>query len=211
LRLVELNRLETKREVLDWLQDRVGKQPCFAGMDAPVLVRNMTGMRPADRMAHQLFSKQHAGCYPVNLGMPFAEGILGFVEELRAAGFSPELPREAQSPGRHIFEVYPHASSIRLFGLEQILPYKKGRLEERRLALRTFRDLLGNGLAARRPSFRPAALPEIPMLGRDLKVVEDQLDAVLCAYTAAHFWYWGWARNNLLGDERSGAIVIPSF
>jgi predicted RNase H-like nuclease len=193
------------------LREKVGSEDCYLGLDAPVLVQNHSGMRMADRMAHRLFSRQHAGCYPIHLGMPFVKGILEFVEELRQEGFSTELPRESQDETRRLFEVYPHASSLRLFGLEQILPYKKGRVAARRAALEEFRQLLGSGLAARRPGFRHAELPEVPSTGAALKAVEDQLDALLCAYTAAHFWYWGWARNNLLGDEKSGAIVIPSF
>jgi pyridoxamine 5'-phosphate oxidase len=42
-----------------------------------------------------------------------------------------------------------------------------------------------------------------------LKAVEDQLDALLCAYVAAHWWYWGRERNDVLGNSRTGYIVVP--
>jgi predicted RNase H-like nuclease len=38
---------------------------------------------------------------------------------------------------------------------------------------------------------------------------EDQLDAVLCAYIAAHYWLWGEERNQILGTAADGYIVVP--
>jgi pyridoxamine 5'-phosphate oxidase len=37
----------------------------------------------------------------------------------------------------------------------------------------------------------------------------DQVDAVLCAYLAAHWWFWGPARNDVLGDPKTGYIIVP--
>jgi predicted RNase H-like nuclease len=42
-----------------------------------------------------------------------------------------------------------------------------------------------------------------------LKALEDKLDALLCAYIGAHWWYWGIERNLVLGDRTTGYIVIP--
>ncbi len=47
--------------------------------------------------------------------------------------------------------------------------------------------------------------PKFRQGGRDLKAVEDQLDALLAAYIAAHWWYWGRERNDVL-EIRSAAI-----
>jgi pyridoxamine 5'-phosphate oxidase len=41
------------------------------------------------------------------------------------------------------------------------------------------------------------------------KIPADQLDAVLCAYLAAHWWFWGRARNDVLGDSKAGYIIVP--
>jgi len=46
-------------------------------------------------------------------------------------------------------------------------------------------------------------------VARELKAVEDQIDAVLAAYIAAHWWYWGLERNEVLGNARTGYIVVP--
>jgi predicted RNase H-like nuclease len=207
LRLTGLSRLETHADVIA----AVPQGPCYLALDAPVLIRNQSGMRAADRLAHSLFARQKAGAYPVNLGMPFAAKVLALVNALTERGFRTGLPPVPREEGRRVFEVYPNAAMVRLFGLAEIVPYKKGRLEERRPALGAFRELLGSGLRARKPSFHGPLLPPVLGNGPALKAVEDQMDAVLCAYVAAHFWWWGLARNNILGDDRDGFIVNPSF
>ena len=50
------------------------------------------------------------------------------------------------------------------------------------------------------PRLLPSELAKIPA---------DQLDAVLCAYLAAHWWLWGRARNDVLGDSKTGYIIVP--
>lgn len=208
LALIGLQRLATHGEVLDALPEG---EPAWIGLDAPVLIRNESGTRQADRDAHRLFSRQHAGCYPVHLGLPFAPGVLALVSSIRELGFATELPLDFQTGSKHLFEVYPNAATLRLFDLPRILPYKKGPLAARRDALEQFRHLLLTGLKNRRPSLAIAELPPCGETLTQLKACEDQLDAVLCAYIAAHFWYWGLARNNVLGNPPDGFIVNPSF
>jgi predicted RNase H-like nuclease len=207
LKLRDLARFNTRESILSWLDEKLGAEPCFTGLDAPVQVRNRNGMREADRLAHRLFGAQKAGCYPVNLGMEFVPGILRFVNALEERGFETDLPEVAQQRGRKVFEVYPHAASLRLFGLKQVLRYKKGPLDARREALAKYRELLASGLEKREPAFGARNLPVAGGSGAELKAAEDQLDALLCAYVAAHYWYWGAAKNNVLG----GALVVPSF
>jgi predicted RNase H-like nuclease len=203
LRLVALDRCATHEATLAWVRQA---NPGDIGLDAPVIVRNATGMRECDKLAHRLFSRQHAGAYPVNLGLPYARLVMDFVNGLKDQGYETGL-----RAARRVVEVYPHAASVRLFGLERILPYKRGSLAARRRALEEYRALLAMGLAGRKPAFRCLELPEIPERGGELKAVEDQLDALLSAYVAAHFRYWGQAKNNVLGNEEDGYIVTPSF
>lgn len=212
LSLLHLSRPDTHAALLTTIDHLLPPAtPVWCALDAPVLITNSSGTRAADRMAHSLFSRQHAGAYPVHLGLPFARPVLDFVSHLAARQFSTDIPSTPQSPSRHLFEVFPHAASLRLFSLDRILPYKKGPLASRLTALHTFRDLLSTGLASRRPAFRPKALPTPEPTLAGLKSCEDQLDAVLCAYIAAHFWHWGLARTNILGDPQTGFIVNPSF
>ncbi len=39
--------------------------------------------------------------------------------------------------------------------------------------------------------------------------MEHRLDSLMSAYVAAHWWYWGRERNEVLGDAASGYIVVP--
>lgn len=54
------------------------------------------------------------------------------------------------------------------------------------------------------------ALNFAPLIGSQLKAIEDQLDAILCAYIGAYWWYWGVERNWVLGDRASGYIIVPA-
>ncbi len=217
LRAGELARRDRLDEVLAWLQAAIGpEEPGLIAVDAPTLIPNATGMRQPDRLAHQYFGRYHAGCYPANLGRPFAARTLGFGRQLEALGFAHAPELEPQRPGRYQIEVFPHAAIVQLFRLDRILKYKKGRVAERRAELRRLQVLLAEQLPAREPSLTwPTGLP--PDLARDLttcrgaelKAVEDRLDSLVCAYVAAYWWYWGLARNQVLGDRASGYIVVP--
>ncbi|MEO0541768.1 MAG: hypothetical protein AAFZ80_13035, partial [Cyanobacteria bacterium P01_A01_bin.105] len=52
-------------------------------------------------------------------------------------------------------------------------------------------------------------LPPVPATGRAMKALEDRLDSLICAYVAAHYWWWGQARNQVLGSLADGYIVVP--
>jgi len=218
LRLQQLERLTAIADILHWLDQHLADgEPAVVAVDAPTLIPNESGMRLPDRLAHQHFSRYHAGCYPANLGRPFAERTVGFGLSLEARGFvhAPHLSTP-QPEGRYQLEVFPHAAAIHLFQLDRILKYKKGRVAERRDELSRFRHLLLHGLPQLKPALplvdNPpgASLPTIPDKGTALKAVEDKLDSLLCAYTAAHWWYWGRDRNWVLGDRATGYIVVPT-
>jgi predicted RNase H-like nuclease len=46
--------------------------------------------------------------------------------------------------------------------------------------------------------------------GAALKAVEDQLDSLIYAYVAAHWWYWGLEGNWVLGDRATGYIIVSA-
>ncbi|MEM8545413.1 MAG: hypothetical protein AAGF66_15655 [Cyanobacteria bacterium P01_H01_bin.119] len=43
-----------------------------------------------------------------------------------------------------------------------------------------------------------------------MKALEDKLDSLVCAYVAAHWWYWGTEKNWVLGDRDRGYIIVPA-
>lgn len=208
LQLRQLDYRVDLEEILAWIDDWLpSPEPGMIAVDAPTLIPNATGMRTCDRLMHRYFGRYHAGCYPANLGCAFAPRTMGFGLSLESRGFVHAPVIEAQSPGRYQIEVFPHAAMVSLFNLERILKYKKGRLADRRQGLLQLRQLLLSHLPGLEPGLDIAELPLVPNQGAALKALEDQLDALVCAYVAAHWWVWGTQRNWVLGGE---IAVTPS-
>jgi predicted RNase H-like nuclease len=217
LQLLDLDRKETIAEILTWIDNCVQpEEPALIGVDAPTLIPNATGSRLPDKLTHKYFGKYHAGCYPANQNLPFAERTINFGLELESRDFAHAPTIEPQKPGRYQIEVFPHPAIVNLFNLERILKYKKGRLGDRRLELVKLQNYLLDILPSFSPPLRSlrlcgssSFLLEIPTTGAALKATEDKLDSLICAYVAAHWWYWGEQRNLVLGDRTTGYIVIP--
>jgi len=213
LSLVDLTRLLGMPEILAWIDHHLpSHRPGGIAVDAPTVITNSTGMRGCDRLAHRYFGRYDAGCYPANLGLPFADRLLAFSHSLETRGFdhTPELV--AQAPIRFQVEVFPHPATVRLFRLPRILKYKKGRVGDRRIALAQFRQYILEVLPQADPPLKleASSLPPVPTTGAALKHLEDQLDSLICAYVAAHWWQWGTDRNQVLGDRTTGYIIVPN-
>ncbi len=207
LYLRSLTRLEHSDEILDWIQTEAGDGSAVVAVDAPLVIRNRTGIRDAERAMNQEFRRFHAGCHAANLGRPFAQNVLSFSRRLADLGFGHGAEMNAREEGRFQIEVHPHAAMVNLFNLPRIVKYKRGRRADRAKELRRLRRLM----LSRLPLLRPALslrLPAIPNTG-NLKPVEDQIDAVLCAYIAAHWWFWASQRNRAYGCVGTGYIVVP--
>ena len=210
LALEKLDRVDSLEAVLDWLDATIAEEEnAIVAVDAPTIIPNETGMRSPDRLAHKHFGKYHAGCYPANLGRPFAERLIWFGKSLESRGFDHAPTIEPQRLGRYQIEVFPHPAMIQLFGLSRILKYKKGRLAERRVGLLELRDRILTNLPSHTPPLKLDSLSDVPTTGKALKELEDKLDSIVCAYVAAYWWYWGEERNGVLGDRESGYIVVP--
>jgi len=203
--------------ILTWI-DRHAPiySPALIAIDAPTIINNQTGMRLADKLTHKYFGRYHAGCYPANLGLKFAPRTIGFSQSLRERQFHHAPTIEPQKLGRYQIEVFPHPATINLFGLEKILKYKKGRLADRTQELNKLRGYIIDILPRLEPTLSLSTLDKIRAIaakqtGKELKAIEDRLDSLLCAYVAAHWWYWGEAKNMVLGNLDEGFIVIPSI
>ncbi len=209
LHLLQLDRLAQPDQVVRWADEQSGADAVI-GIDAPIVIPNATGMRTADRLAHALYGKYHAGAYPASRARSFWKRTTRLSADLVRLGFRHGDALTPRSRGRCQIEVHPHAASVQLFRLDRIVKYKKGPLASRAAQLRAFRALLLEHLPRLIPSLRIDGLPEIPSVGaRALKAIEDQLDALLCAYIAAYWWYWGLDRNDVLGNSRTGYIIVP--
>ncbi|MBE9054617.1 DUF429 domain-containing protein [Sphaerospermopsis sp. LEGE 08334] len=216
LQLLNLDRQESIADILTWIDQIIKpEEPGIIAVDAPTLIPNSTGSRLPDKLSHKYFGKYHAGCYPANQNLAFAERTINFGLELESQGFVHAPKIEPQKPGRYQIEVFPHPAIVNLFGLEKILKYKKGKIQERRLELIKLQNYIQEILPSISPHLCSSAFicglfPEqIPNTGRQLKETEDKLDSLICAYVGAYWWFWGTEKNLVLGDESTGYIVVP--
>ncbi len=188
-----------------------------AAVDAPLVVPNLTGRRACEAEVSAAFRRYSAGAYPANRSNPL------FAHEPRAArlarrfgwGIDPATP--VTSSTTLALEVYPHPAMVALFGLDTVIPYKLkvGRelpdlrasytrlLDHLEATCGALMDLPGNGRWAQLRAVAAGATRKSE-LGR----IEDEVDAILCAYLA---WMWVHERASLTvwGDVREGYIVTP--
>jgi predicted RNase H-like nuclease/ppGpp synthetase/RelA/SpoT-type nucleotidyltranferase len=221
-RLVHLSAVMTDDQIVDAVSPYTDEE-CRVGIDAPLIVTNPTGNRPAEATLNKDFARFDAGAHPSNTGKPEFSG------QPRGARIAARLgldmnPRSGRP--RRAIEVYPHPATVALFRLGRTLKYKNkpGRdLEQLRGQMLVLMGLL-EGLATADPPLVVAgpteggpptwaALKAVVGSTRrksELRVVEDQVDAVVCAYVAL-FADRKPERTTTYGDFRSGYIVTPAL
>lgn len=215
--LVSVGAARDDDEILAALQPYV-RGDCLVAFDAPLVVNNPTGQRPAETALNRDFRRFEAGTHPCNTGKPeFADGPRG-ARLAAALGLDPD-PRSA-APRRAI-EVYPHAATVALFRLERTLKYKAkpGRSVDR---LKSELLLLMDGLErlAQAPIPLRVAGHEGWLALRaavagaqrksELRRAEDPVDAVVCAYVALYAQRCP-GLVTIYGDVDTGCIVTPSL
>ena len=187
---------------------------CLVAIDAPLIVKNLSGCRPCESALNHDFHRFEAGAHPANATKP------EFVDP-RGARIATALQLDMDplsSSGRRAVEVYPHPATIVLFGLAKTLKYKRGPLEVRQRELLELMTLI-EGLDKATPRLRVnhnvswvelrkriAAATRPAQLDRD----EDPVDAVLCAYVAL-YWYHRPEDVTVYGDFATGYIVTPTL
>ncbi|MEB3979751.1 DUF429 domain-containing protein [Mycobacterium sp. 663a-19] len=215
--LMSVGAVRDDDEILAALRPYV-RGDCVVAFDAPLVVTNPTGQRPAETALNRDFRRFQAGAHPCNTGKPeFADGPRG---GRLAAALGLDLdPRS--SAARRAIEVYPHAATVALFRLERTLKYKAkpGRSVDR---LKSELLLLMDGvekLARAAVPLRVAAHDGWAALRRavaaaqrksELRRAEDPIDAVVCAYVALYAERRP-ADVTLYGDFATGYIVTPSL
>lgn len=215
-RLVHVESVHTDAEVVDALKPFTTRE-CLVAVNAPLVVRNATGNRPAEAALNKDFARFDAGAHPSNTSKPELTGTPRGAAVVAALGLDLN-PRSRRA--RRAIEVNPKPATVALFRLGRTLKYKNkpGRtLESLRTALGALMghlesladatpplDLTGSSwgdLAAAVASARRKS---------DLRLVEDQVDAVLCAYVAM---FAARRRDDVTtyGDLDTGYIVTPTL
>ncbi|GAB3868694.1 bifunctional ribonuclease/(p)ppGpp synthase [Nocardioides maradonensis] len=215
-RLVHVSTVITDDEIAAALAPYVDGD-CLVAIDAPLVVTNPTGNRACEKELNRDFARFDAGAHPANTGKP------EFQDQPRGARIAARLkldlnPRSGR--GRRAIEVYPHPATVALFRLGRTLKYKNrtGRKVEQLQAELTVLMGLIEGLAHAYPPLivageRWGELTSAVHTARrksELRVVEDQVDAVLCAYIGL-FADRRPASTTTYGDVETGYIVTPTL
>lgn len=216
-RLVHLSSRTTDASVLEAVGPYAAG-PCVVAFDAPLVVANDTGSRPAEAALNLDFGRFDAGAHPANRGRPeFADTPRG---ARLAAALGLDIDPTSRAPRRAI-EVYPHPATVVLFGLGRTLKYKQrsGRpLAQLREELLRLMHLV-EGLRTADPVLQVSdhegwrellAAVESATSKAGLRLAEDQVDAVLCAYVA-RFAHLRPERTTTYGDLATGYIVTPTL
>lgn len=218
--LVHVSSVVTDEEIVATLEPWTDG-PCLVAFDAPLIVTNPTGNRPGEVALNKVFAPFDAGAHPTNTGKP------EFADKPRGARLAARLgldmnPRSGRA--RRAIEVYPHPATVALFRLGRTLKYKQstGReLEQLRAELLVLLGLLESLATADPPLLLdPGTAPgawtqlrtavETAPRKSDLRVAEDQVDAVLCAYVAL-FATRRPDDTTTFGDFETGYIVTPTL
>ncbi|OBF69551.1 GTP pyrophosphokinase [Mycobacterium sp. 852002-51971_SCH5477799-a] len=190
---------------------------CVVAFDAPLVVNNPTGQRPAENALNRDFRRYEAGTHPCNTGKP--EFAAGPRAGRLAATLSLDL--DPRSPAaRRAIEVYPHAATVALFQLERTLKYKAkpGRtvdgLKSELLLLMDGVERLAHALVPLRVTGHDGwiALRRAVAAAQrksELRRAEDPVDAVVCAYVALYAQRQP-GEVTIYGDPDTGHIVTPS-
>lgn len=191
--------------------------PCLVAIDAPLIVTNATGNRPAEAALNRDFARFDAGAHPSNTGKPEFSGTPRGARVCALLGLDMD-PRSGRK--RRAIEVYPHPATVSLFLLGRTLKYKNkpGRsFELLRGELLVMMGLV-EGLVNADPPLRARTTAWTDLLAAveqatrksELRVVEDQVDAVVCAYVAMYVERRP-ADTTTYGDFERGYIVTPTL
>ncbi|SDC41034.1 DUF429 domain-containing protein [Nocardioides lianchengensis] len=208
-RLLHVSTRRSDEEIDAALAPYVG-EACLVAIDAPVIVRNPTGSRPAEKALSKDFRRFEAGTHPSNTGKPeFADG--GRAWHLAKRHGLDVNPRSGRA--RRAIEVYPHPATIVLFGLGRTLKYKHKTGRDLELLRSELLELMRHVESVVTVDETWQALRrQVEQAARksELRVVEDQVDAVVCAYVGLFADRWP-DRTTTYGDLETGYIVTPAL
>jgi predicted RNase H-like nuclease len=128
-------------EVLQFVRTHTAPETVLA-IDAPLIVVNETGQRGCETLVGKRYGNRDASCHTSNTKLYPEAASVALTDKLLAEGFVHVQTLCEQRTGRILMEVYPHAAMVALFNLPKILKYKKGKLAQRRVGLRSLQTLL---------------------------------------------------------------------
>ena len=200
---------------------RTSRATCLVGIDAPLIVTNPTGNRPGRGGAEQglraASTPARTRPTPASRSSPRPRAAPG------SARGSASTWTRGRGRARRAIEVYPHPATVALFRLGRTLKYKNKPGRGLRDAARRAADADAAGRGAGRGRARRCWSTGRRRAGRgwsrrsrtatrksELRVVEDQVDAVVCAYVALLRRAPARADHDVR-RRRDGYIVTPTL
>ncbi|HEV2615350.1 MAG TPA: DUF429 domain-containing protein [Candidatus Acidoferrales bacterium] len=208
--------LKDYADVLTYVENHTQDSTVIA-IDAPLIIRNETGQRPCESALSKNYGSRHASCHSSNLSRHRNSTGTRLTAQLESLGFRHAPLLTHPLSGHVMLEVYPHPALVELFRLPHTIKYKKGNVTERRRGQRELQQRLGELSSLSPPLemtaqlYNPLQIDTNSLFGIALKSNEDRLDAIVCAYIAYYYWFWGPRRAHLFGDVDSGYIIVPSL
>jgi len=164
--------------------------PELIAIDMPVADVPVTSYREADRATTRAFSR--FGC-PVHSPIPQRPGDWGWmcVSVLKEKGYHCKI--NTQDGDKTFAEVYPHTALLKLIRSSRRIPYKVGRSGkywpdkstlERKQGIVQQLNRIQDRLFEELKLTEPKLLIHARLKGTELKVLEDRLDALICAWAS---------------------------
>jgi predicted RNase H-like nuclease/ppGpp synthetase/RelA/SpoT-type nucleotidyltranferase len=191
---------------------------CVVAVDAPLIVANASGNRPCEAALNRDFARFDAGAHPSNTGKAELAGTPRGARIARALTLDID---PCSTAARRAVEVYPHPATVALFRLGRTLKYKhkpgrpldtlRAELAELMRLLESLEDAEVPMRLTGHPGWHALA-GQVAAATRkvDLRHVEDQVDAVVCAYVAL-LVVRAPDRLTTYGDLAGGYIVTPTL
>lgn len=211
VRLLSTASLRAHEDILSWIARSRGRNGAIVAVNAPVIVDNTGGQRRCDALLRDHFGAHHVDEYQVNTVN--ASHPRTIARALIRMGFDPD----PSSSGDRLVETCNQAAQILMFELDRPFRLKQGPLGARKEALTRYREAIVTLLGTAEPALAHSPALDA-LMGVDLNNVggsrlgelEEQTEALLCAYTAAFLAIRGPEACAFLGDLRDGYILLPT-
>lgn len=211
LRLLSADSLRSHEDTLRWITRNRGRTHCTLTINAPIIVENLSGARPCDRLLLEHFTRYRIDEYANNTVSASHPRTMG--RALARMGFDPN----PQSEGDRLVETHTAACQVMLFGVDRPVRMKTGPIGGRKEAVQRLRELITERIMDSGP-LRLVETPELDALmdahlpdlnGTRLGELEEKLEALLCAYVSAWLGQLGSESCAFLGDLNGGYILLP--
>ena len=210
-RLVSAASLRAHEDILSWIARSRSRAGSLVAVNAPIIVENAGGRRPADTLLEEHFGKYGVDEYHVNTVNASHPRTIG--RALMRMQFDPNPTGD----GDRVIETANQATQIMLFELDRPIRLKAGPVGSRKEAVDRFRELLWEKLSVatpyleETPTLRELLEADLPSSnGSRVGELEERLEAVLCAYTACYLAWRGPEACAMLGDLNEGYVLLPT-